>query len=78
MSFEVIVDDTRHATHDGHPIITLAHLEHLAQVSLKGCEDPLSQTEISGSTHDMHHLKQFLSQAIRQGYVRHARIQKVL
>ena len=33
MLFEAIVDDTRHMTDDGHPMITIAHSEPMAQVS---------------------------------------------
>ena len=33
MSFEAIVDDGRHMTDDGHPMITIADHEPMAQVS---------------------------------------------
>ena len=35
MAFETSVDEGRHTTDDGHPKITIAHLEPLAQVSSK-------------------------------------------
>ena len=33
MSFEAIVDDARLTTDDGHPMITIAHLQQKAQVN---------------------------------------------
>ena len=33
MSFEAIVEDARHTTDEGHPTITIAHNEPMAQVS---------------------------------------------